>query len=188
MKSLFHLIFEIIKIGVLSSAYALLLLVILKLVQAYSSKAWVNRVLRNKVRFWLYTTLSISVALFFFMFTYYGDHGLGDSSRLPIGYGKDVKQINGTDTFIESEDGGQLGITIFNYDNSYLYAEIQKQSDEENRYVVWNLRTDDWIFYKTKGDYVKYVTDKNYIPIDKFEDFTAFYRTYWGGWRFIFLP
>lgn len=188
MESLFHLVFEIIKISLLSSVYAAFIVLILKLTQAYSSNAWLNKVSRNRVKFWFYTMLFISVALFVFMFTYYGDHGLGDSSRLPIGHGKEVKQINGTDTFIENEDGGQLGITTFSFDNSFLYAEIQKQSDEENRYVVWNLSTDDWLFYKTKGDYVKAVTDKSYIPLDKFEDFTAFYRAYWGGWRFILLP
>lgn len=37
----------------------------------------------------------IASTLLLFSFTYYGNHGLGDDSNLPLGYGKVMRAIDG---------------------------------------------------------------------------------------------
>lgn len=49
------------------------------------------------------------------MFTYWGDHGLGDSYRIPIGHGKEISGFSGNDGFIEplGHKGEVLSIESF---------------------------------------------------------------------------
>ena len=123
------------------------------------------------------------------MLTYFGDHGFGDSARVPVGHFKVVRQINGSDTYLQNANGDQLGIKSFTFDNDNLYAETQREfNSEAGDYVVWNLRTDSWTYYKTKDDYLKAVKQKNYPLPDNFEEFWEFYKRHWHGWRFWTLP
>ena len=130
--------------------------------------------------------LLFGLGFFFFMLTYFGNHGLGDGARVPIGDLKVVKQINGENTYIENEHGDQLGIRKFSVDNNHLYAETQKDYDaEHNDFVIWDLSTDKWNLYKTEEDYMQ--TGKVPHP-NTFADFWSYYDQYWNGWRFWLLP
>jgi len=187
MEVLFHFIFALVKISILGCVYATLTLLTIKVIGHFNPNSWFDRVSKNKRRLWVNCGRIISVGLFIFMFTYYGDHGLGDSSKVPVGHFKVVKY--GGDSYLQNDKGDQLGIRKFTFDKDRLYAETQKISYEPyGEIVVWDLRTDEWTFYKTKYEYLNVTKDKNYPTPDNFEDFFEFYKRHWNGWRFWFLP
>lgn len=187
MEVLFHGIFELIKISILGCIYATLTLLTFVVIGHFKPDSWFARVSKDKWRLWVNSGLIISVGLFIFMFTYFGDHGLGDSSRVPVGHFKVVKY--GADAYLQNDKGDQLGIINFTFDNNRLYAETQNISYEpKGDYVVWDLRTDEWTFYKTKADYLKAAIANSYPTPDKFDDFYEHYKRHWNGWRFWCLP
>jgi hypothetical protein len=187
MEVLFHLIFELIKISILGCIYATLTLLTFKIIGHYKPDSWFDKVSKKKLRLWFLSGLVISVGLFFFMFTYFGDHGLGDSAKVPIGHFKVVR--HGIDTYLQNSKGDQLGIKNFTFDKDNLYAETQGEFNGKNGdYVIWNLRTDSWTYYKTKDDYLSVAKHKNYPTPENFEDFFKHYKRHWHGCRFFLLP
>jgi O-antigen/teichoic acid export membrane protein len=100
MEGFFHLIFELIKISISGCAYATLTLLIFKIIGHYKPDSWFDSVSKKKLRFWFLSGHVISVGLFFFMFTYYGNHGLGDNARVPVGHFKVVR--HGGSTYIQN--------------------------------------------------------------------------------------
>ena len=139
------------------------------------------------MKLWFLSGLIFSVGLFLFMMTYWGNHGLGDNSRVPVGHFQLVTHSSYT-----TIDKGELDnpvILNFEYDDDNLYAQLHKGFNRDKmEYVVWNLRTDDLTFYKTKEDYLKAGKKYNYISPEEFKSFNTHYNTYWHGWRFWLLP
>jgi len=84
--ALFQFIFVLIKISILGCIYATLALVTFKIIGQYKPDSWFYKVSRKKLRLWFLSGLIISVGLFGFMFTYWGDRGLGDWARIPLGH------------------------------------------------------------------------------------------------------
>lgn len=189
MQVLFHFIFELIKISILGTIYGTLIFFTFFIVRKFTPKSWFTRVSSRKSKLWFFSVLFVSIGLFLFMLSYWGNHGLGDNARVPIGHFKVVKEINGNDVYIEKEEYNQLMIKKFTFDNKNLYAEIQREFDgKKGDYVVWNLRSNKWTFYKTKEDYLIEVTKNNYPNPTDFEDFSKHYERHWKGWRFWTLP
>ena len=189
MEVLFHFIFELIKISILGIVYATLTLIVFRIIGQFKPNSWFEKASKKKVRFWFLSGLFISIALFCFMFTYWGNHGLGDSARVPIGHFKVVKETNANDAYIERDKFDQIGIEKFTFDNDMLYGKIDESFDSgKGKYVVWGLRTDQWIFYQTTVDYNIAANKNNYPKPDSFEDFYTHYKRHWQGWRFWLLP
>jgi len=188
MEVSFHFIFELVKISILGSIYATLTLLAFKIIGRYKPDSWFDRVTKKKKRFWWLSGFVISVGLFFYMFTYFGNHELGDSARVPIGHFKVVRQINGVVSYIQNSNGDQLEISKFTFDKDNLYAETERFDRKKGDYVIWNLRNDSWTFYQTKEDYLVYAERHHYPIPDNFEEFWEFYKKHWHGWRFWLLP
>jgi len=189
MEILFHFIFEIIKITILSCCYATLVFVIFMIIGHFKPNSWFGRIVKKEVKLWLVSVCIIWLGLFSFMLTYHGDHGLGDYARVPIGYGKVVEQVDAAYAFLENSNREQISITNFTFDENNLYAETRNDFDrEKGDFVVWNLRDDSWTFYKTKEDYLEIAEQNNYPTPDEFKDFLKFYKEHWSGWRFWLLP
>ena len=176
MAALFHFGFELIRIGILSSIYSLLIILIILLINKFTSRQF-----RNKRRLWKILTSIIYSLLFVFMFTYWGDHGLGDEAYIPIGNDKTVNQIDGAENYLEKKSGEQLSIKDFAFDKDYLYTELQ--DDPKYNYAIWDLKTDQWRFYINQFDLEKAIG-----KTIAFEDFWIYYNNYWNGWRFWLLP
>src|SRR5690554_2919160 len=102
MEALFHFVFELIKIAILVSVYATLILLTFKLIAKYRRGSWFDRVSRNKLKFWLINGIIIFIGLFVFMLTQYGDQGLGDSARMPSGYVREIRGMNGTQSYMQA--------------------------------------------------------------------------------------
>lgn len=189
MEVLFHFIFELIKISILGTIYATLTYLTILIIGKFKPESWFGQVSNKKLKLWFLSGLIISVGLFVFMLTYWGDHGLGDSTRVPIGHFKAVKGINSNNAYIEKEKYNQLEIKSFAYDNDNLYAETQRDfNGEKGDFVVWNLRTDEWTFYENKEEYLTVAENHNYPKPEEFQNFFEHYNRHWNGWRFWLLP
>jgi hypothetical protein len=183
MAVLFHFVFELVKIGILSSVYAAVLLSIMILINKSTNRETILGLVENKRKFWKLSFGIIYAILFAFMFTYWGDHGLGDEAYIPIGHFKVVYQSDGNYNYIENARGTQLNIKNFTFDNGHLYAETDDTINAKDKYVAWNLLTDNWKFYSTQAD-LEIAVKKSII----FQDFWICYKSYWNGWRFWLLP
>lgn len=189
MEALFHLVFMLIKISIQATIYGSLTFIVILIISKLKPESWAARVSKKKFKLWFYNGFIVSVGLLFFAFSYWGNHGLGDHAIVPVGHSQVVEQINSNDTYIEKKGYLQVGINDFAFDKNNLYAKTEKEfNGEKGDYVVWNLKNNDWTFYKTKTDYLAAAEKLNYMKPETFEDFRYHYKQHWHGWRLWFLP
>ncbi|GAA4501613.1 hypothetical protein GCM10023172_23750 [Hymenobacter ginsengisoli] len=129
------------------------------------------------------------MALFVFSCTYWGDHGLGDSARIPLGHGEEMSELNGTDTYFEpkapfviSDMGGAQQIDKFKVVDDILCGQA-----EETRYFTYNLVTKQSRVFADSLAYNAYAAPRGLPPSGELESFWKQYSRYWGGWRFWLL-
>jgi len=190
MEALGLLIFEIVKISILSGIYSALILLFLIVVTSYminNLSKWLNK---YKIPLWCSIGVIISVRLFMYMFSYNGDHGLGDSAIIPIGNYKVVNQIDGVSTYIQNKTGNQVDIQNFTFDKNNLYGKVKKEINDTTMgdFIVWNLNTDRWKYFNSNVEYLNAAKINGYPQLNKFNDFDYYYGNYWRGWRFWLLP
>src|SRR5436190_21231484 len=116
--AIIELIIIIIKTIVLSTIYSTIILLFLMLTAKLTDNIWLKNLVRWKFRFWLLTHFVISVGLFFFSFTYGQDTGIGDNSRIPIGYGQTI----------QNED----------FQWTYFYPDLNKTEPNKDELVITN--------------------------------------------------
>jgi hypothetical protein len=192
MEALFHLIFELFKIVIIASVYSLIILCFLYSIGKYFPGSWFDKVSQKKLHIWFLNCLVISLLLFAFMFTYWGDHGLGDSARIPLGQGKAVGQINGAMTYITpiSYESETLTIEEFAVTKKYLFAKVtdSRTIPSAKEIAVWNLKTNGVEFLEHYSDIEIFKTKNKITEQLIFLSFGNHYAVYWGGWRFWLLP
>ena len=193
MEVLFHFIFELIKISILGCIYATLTLLIFKMIGRRKPDSWFARVSTKKLRLWFLSGLIISVGLFFYMFTYYGDHGLGDGPKIPIGQGIVVDNTNWTEygyiEGIKTSDKIDIEMTKFIVVDNKLIGNLDSWFyDFQNSYFIYDLKTKEISEFKTKAEFDTF-TKENKLPTSEgLLTFEENYRKHWGGWRFWLLP
>ena len=192
MEVLFHFIFELIKISILSSIYATLTLLTFKIIGRYKPNSWFYRVSRKKLRLWFLSGLAISVGLFFYMFTYYGDHGLGDGPKIPIGHGIVVDNANWTEygyiKGITTTDNIDIEMTKFIVVDNMLIGNLESSFyDFQNPYFIYDLKTKEINEFKTKPEFDTFVKE-NKLPTEELLTFEENYSKHWSWWRFWLLP
>jgi len=173
-----HFLFELLKISILSAVYGTIVFFIVRGVKRAEIK--------NTRQLWKKCFSTVYLILFVFMFTYWGDHGLGDDSKIPISHYKSVYQSDET-AYIENKKGTQVEIGKFSYNDKYLYAEISDTAQIKGDYLVWDLQTDEWKPYPAKT-YLALSETNQAVSSGIFKDFLYFYNGYWSGWRFWLLP
>jgi|SRR5690554_771825 len=191
MEALFHFVFELIKIAILVSVYATLILLTFKLIAKYRRGSWFDRVSRNKLKFWLINGIIIFIGLFVFMFTHYGDHGLGDSARIPIGHFREIKEINGTQSYIQDSKKGNYSLSIDSLyiSEDFVYGLTGKHNENYyGKFFLYNLKNNEVKVFETTEDFENELTNYALAKNVKFQDFNYYYNQYWNGWRFWMLP
>ncbi|MDB5121406.1 MAG: hypothetical protein JWN56_2624 [Sphingobacteriales bacterium] len=188
MESLFHFIFELVKIAALACFYSSIVLLFFIALGYLKSNCWFDRMVKDKYRFWSRGSLYISIALFVFMWTYWGDHGLGDNSVVPVGHFKTVEYGGGAHITPKLE--GQVSFQTFAIDDKRLYASSVQKSTGGDKYdfLVWNLSTDEVKYYPTEVEYMAQADLQNFPKFDSFHEFDYHYSKHWNGWRLWFLP
>jgi len=171
-----HFIFELFKIAILSAAYATILLWIkfaLNLKKGGTRFSW--------SKFFRIYLILYSV-LFLFSFTYYGDHGLGDECKIPLGHGETMSSAD-LDAYFAPKEGGNL-IDI----KSYLISNNDLCAATDSGYLVYNLKTGKRIEFDNSQEYRLYALGNTLPNPDLFLDFFKQYDNYWSGWRFWTMP
>jgi len=185
MEALIHFIIILIKISILGSVYATLTLLSFKIVGRFKPNSWADRVSKKKLRFWFLSGFLISIGLFLFTFTYYGDHGLGDYARVPIGNGRAINEINGTQAFIQDEGPiSMIEIDNFIVTNKYVYGIMgERDGNYEGAYFVYDLVSNKVTTFIEKEEYHKFLKIKNLEIEPNYKNFRYYYKEYWLGWR-----
>lgn len=193
MEVLFHFIFQLIKIGILASVYAFILVGVFLILGKFKSTYFLERVKKEKKRYWFGFGFLISIGLFIFSFTYWGNHGLGDSPKIPIGHWETIENTNWTEygylTGQKTSDGYDIETTKFIVTDDKLIGNLNSWFYSfENSFFVLDLKTDKIVEFKTESEFNKYA-ENNMLPKSKeLLSFMQNYKNHWGGIRFFLLP
>ena len=123
--------------------------------------------------------------LFFFMFTYYGDHGLGDSARIPVGHRRAIQEVNGIQAYIQDEGPvNSLDIEKFIITNDYVYGLMGVENlNYEGKYFIYDLINNKIKTFMQEQDFTAFLIAKNLNTKPDYKDFSCYYNEHWGGWR-----
>jgi hypothetical protein len=177
MAALGHFIFELLKVAILSLLYTgiflfgRLVLLSLKKKNTVFSPIEFNRT--YKVMYGL---------LFIFSFTYYGNHGLGDDSYIPLGHGETMEAGDLNAYFSPNGKIAQLQVKAYQVKGNNLCMSV------DSGIVVYDLNTKQIINFNEISKYNKYAFTHHLPRYIEFLDFFKQYDVYWSGWRFWILP
>jgi len=186
MEVIIHLIFQVIKIAIQATLYGYLFLKLFSNINKSDPHSWFQKITANKRRFRFLSRILISITLFIWMFSYWGDHGLGDHARIPIGNGKSIEQINGTMSYIRPSGHEFETYSINSYSVKGSYCVGQKKN--KSSYFVWDLESNIIQTLKSKDEYYLIAKKLNLPDEYKFVEFWEGYKNFWGTWRFWLLP
>lgn len=158
---------------------------------SFKSTEYLERVKKGKKKHWFAFVLLISIGLLIYSFTYWGNHGLGDSARIPIGNFKEVGEINGTDSYIEPENYpyGAMMIHSFKKSDNFLTGKtVVSPVDRPKPFFSWDLSKDQIVFFDSESEYNLFAKENGLAKSSEFKTFRENYREYWGGIKFWILP
>ena len=192
MEALFHLIFQLLKIGFLSFIYSSILIELLILIDKIKPFEFVKKIKSNKKKYRINFGLFISLGLFIYSFTYWGNHGLGDSALIPIGYSKTISNINWTEyshlNSVQTSDEIKIETTKFKVKDAKLCGNLDSWFyDFDNSYFVLDLKTDELIEFETEKKFNEYAIKNDLPKSDELLDFRKNYSDFWGV-RLLLLP
>jgi hypothetical protein len=190
MTAIYHLVFELIKISILSCVYALLTLIIFKSIARYRPKGWFDGVSRKKLRLWFFSWVCISIALFCFMFSYYGNHGFGDDARVPIGHWRAIQEVDSRQAYIQDEGPvGMIEIDKFVVTDNYVYGMASDENENyKGKYFVYDLIENKVKTFIQEKDFTDYLVKNNLDTKPTYKDFNYYYNRYWTDLKFWLLP
>lgn len=186
--ALIHFIFEIFKISILSAVYSTILYFGLKWVLKKTNA--INSVISNanKTAIWFTTWAMICVILFVYMFSYYGNHGLGDSFRIPIAHRNALHEIDSS-SYIIDDRNRTYNIDEFFVTDDFVYGTLDTFRESKNTaYFVFDLKLQHNETFENKATFSSYLISKELNKNVKYQEFSYYYDQYWNGWRFFLLP
>jgi hypothetical protein len=173
--TLFHFAFQVVKIAIQSVFYSSIILFLIFVITKVTGLKMLTKLRFRGIYF---TTAGL---FFLFSFTYYGNHGLGDQSNLPLGYGKVMRAGDGYAHFY-LEPRNQISVDSFLVKKDHLYF------TSNGSYYDYHLSSGKWQKYDNKQGLDDHLSVRNLAKVDKLETFYPQYDRYWNGWRFWFLP
>ena len=187
--ALFHLLFTLIKISILACVYATLTLVAFRIIGHYKPESWFYKVSRRKWRLWFRSGFLISIGLFLFMFTHFGDLGFGDSARIPVGHWRAIWEVDATQAYIQEDGISALDIEKFIVTDDFVYGLSNSNFENyEGRFFVYDLDNNIVTTFIDEKEYISFLKANNLDSKPKYKDFGYYYNEYWFGWRFWMLP
>lgn len=175
------------KISILASIYAALVVWACKIIGKFQPGSWFYRASRKRLKLWFYSGTFIALALLIFMFTYWGDHGLGDSARIPVGHSCAVEQTNGMLAYLQHSHMPALEIDKFTITDDYLYGTMNRNENYEGGYFIYDLVNNKVETFIQESEFLTSLVSHNLNPEIELKDFNYHYHEYWNGWRFWFL-
>lgn len=192
----FDLAFRILKIILLSTVYASIILLFSYLISKKTKNSWLTNRMNHKFRNWLLLHLIISICLFGYSFSYWQDTGLGEAPSLPIGYGQRIysPDFAWTDFYPDLNktelNKDELQIENFIIKDSKLCAEVSHMRTNSPSYdfIVCDLPTKSNKTFLTEQDYTEFAK-QNGLPLKgEFYDFKTHFQQYfdrqpkWKNW------
>jgi energy-coupling factor transporter transmembrane protein EcfT len=194
-----ELLLIVVKIIILSSIYATVILLIVLFLSKTIKLTWTKKFVDRKLRFWLLTHLIVSVLLFVTAFSYWQDTGIGDNSKIPVGYGQTIQSEDFEWTYFypdpDKTEPNKDELIIGNYKiiDRFLCAEVSHQNTNSPSfdYIVYDLKNKSLKTFNSKQEYSSYAS-KNVLPQAKdFYDFRKHYHEYLNNrpkWKTWLLP
>ena len=177
MEAMGHFLFELIKIAVLSSIYAAVFLFCRSIFLKHNKEnADFTKAKFKRVHIIIYSLLLV------FSFTYYGNHGLGDSYNIPLGHWESMSAGDLYAYFTPSGTSNQISVSRYEVRGNNLCASV------DSGYMIYNLNTKKMIKFDTEPQYNAYALSHELPDSNEFLDFFKQYNVYWNGWRFWILP
>ncbi len=175
MFTLIHFAFQLFKIAIQATVYSLIILGIILLLHSITKNSRF-RLIKLKTIY-----ISIYVLMFIYSFTYWGNHGLGDETYIPLGHQKTMEGTDGYACFY-LKPNELVAVDSFLVRNDHLYFA------SENSYYDYDLVSNNWDKYDGKSDYERYLSIRHLPQVNEFKRLYQLYSDYWNGWRFWFLP
>jgi len=197
MTAILELLLVIAKTTILSALYATILFFIVFVVSKTTNINWAKRAL--KFRFWLMLGFAIAIMLFASSLSYRQDTGLGDNSKIPVGYGQTIQSEDFAWTYFYPDpnktEPNQDELIIGNYKiaDRFLCAEVSHQNTNSPTYdyIVYDLKNKSLQTFLSEQEYVDYAS-KHSLPMTKeFSDFRQHYHEYLDNkpkWKTWLLP
>jgi hypothetical protein len=127
------------------------------------------------------------------MFTPYGNHGLGDSARIPISLTKAISNINSTVygklNDVKSSEMNDIYLTQFKVVDNTLCGNLGSDFyNYKNSFFIYNLDSEILQEFKDENEYNGFASNNNLPNSSELKSFAENYSDYWSGWRFFLLP
>jgi hypothetical protein len=186
--ALIHFIFELFKILVQSTIYSSIIFFTITYLVKPKPGSLFYFFKKKRALTLISSWIVIFFGLFLFMFSYYGDHGLGDSARIPIGHHREIQQTDLL-SHIEQKKNGAIYINEFVITNDYVYGKLDKYNIELNQnYFVYDLKSDAIHTFDQQEAFNNYLASEGLNQGATYQSFDFYYSQYWSGWRFWLLP
>ena len=191
MEALVGLMALFIKTAILGSVYAILVVLIFIILAKLFPDRIFDKLLKNKKLLWFINGFIISILLFGYSFTFWGNHGLGDSARIPLSNFKEIDNTNWIETNIEPANYpyGAMSIESFTIMEGVVVGKTATSPvDKPLPYFLWDLKTNHVTFFNSKEDYIDHASVNHLAMPETFQTFGKNYSEYWNGWRLWMLP
>lgn len=199
MMAMLELLFIFINILILSTIYATTVLLIVFLLSKTTSIQWTKRVWAKKARYWLLTHFIISVLLLVVSFSYWQDTGIGDNSKIPVGYGQTIQSEDFAWTYfypdLNKTESNQDELIIENYKivDPFLCAEVSQQNTNSPKYdyIVYDLKNKSLKTFDSEPEYLNYAVEHSLPTPKEFYDFRKHYHEFLDSrpkWKTWLLP
>lgn len=193
MEALIHLIVSCVKIALLASLY---LFVIKHLLVFLMKRGVISKETKLFDRFQQHEGKSwwlIALFLFIWMHSFWGNHGFGDSARIPIGKGVYIFTINWNDCAVlngvKTAAAKDVHTTSFAFQKGIIMGNMKSDFyDYYNNYFVYDTKTALLKEFPFKKGYNEYAEKHGLVPTVDFKSFNEHYKAYWHTWRFFLLP
>ena len=124
------------------------------------------------------------------MFSYYGDHGLGDDARIPISNRRAIQQMDARQAYIQGEGPiPMLTLDKFIVTDNYVYGLSGEEEDNyDGNYFVYDLQLNSVKTFQDQSVYLAYLKKLALNNDTNYKDFNYYYIKYWDGFQFWLLP
>lgn len=197
--AILELLLILFKTVILSTVYATVILLLILLLFKITDIQWTKRLVRKKLRFWLLTHFITSIILLFLTFTYSQDTGLGDNSRIPVGYGHTIQSEDFAWTYFYPDpekiepNQDELIIEDFQLADPFLCAKVSHQNTVSPNYdyIVYDMKLKSLKTFDSEEEYENYAAEHSLPSTNEFYDFQKHYYEYLNSkpkWKTWLLP
>jgi hypothetical protein len=184
----FEFILVLFKISILSGIYAAIWLFCSLIIANKFPSGWFAINTDNKKKYWFFSGLVIFAILFLFSLSNWGNRGLGDFRRIPIGPGLAVESIEGSSSIkgVRTSEYKSLELENFKIESDKVVGRFA--GNHTNSFFVFEINSQYLREFNSEIEFNGISKNEGLPSSDQLLTFDESYKDYWGGWRSWFLP